>query len=58
VVGITPYELRHTYASLLIHKGTSLLLVAAFMGRSSATVTLDYYAHAFEEARHAKAVPR
>jgi integrase len=30
----TPYDLRHTYASLLIHEGCSVPAVAALMGHS------------------------
>jgi len=46
-----PYECRHTYASLLIHEGRPLPYGAAALGHSSATTTLDHYAHVFDEAR-------
>jgi integrase len=42
-----PYELRHTFASLLIHAGMAAPLVAAQMGHSRSSMTLDHYAHFF-----------
>lgn len=55
-VKAAPYDCRRTFASLLIHEGRSLPFVAASMGHSSATTTLDHYAHTFEVARHGTAV--
>ena len=43
-----PYDLRHSFASLLINEGYSVAEVARQMG-NSLTVTLDTYAHVFEE---------
>ena len=40
-----PYDLRHTAASLAIHEGASVLAVQRLLGHSSATVTLNTYAH-------------
>ena len=37
------YDLRHTYASLLLSEGAPLLYVQKQMGHSSAAVTLKYY---------------
>jgi integrase len=37
-VKATPYDDRHTYASLLIHEGRSPLLVAAALGHSTAAL--------------------
>jgi integrase len=56
-VDAAPYDLRHTYASLLIHEGRSLPFVAASMGHSRATTTLNHYAHMFDEQRLDTAVP-
>ena len=56
-VTATPDDGRHSYASLLIHEGRPLPYVAAAMGHSSATTTLDHYAHVFDEARMAPAAP-
>ena len=47
----TPYDGRHTYASLLIHEGRSPLLVAAAMGHASGELIWRRYGHVFEEAR-------
>lgn len=55
-VKASPYSGRHSYASLLIHEGRSLPFVAASMGHSSATTTLEHYSHPFEVARHGTAV--
>jgi integrase len=57
VVTATPYDGRHTYASLLIHEGRSPLLVAAALGHSSAELVWRRYAHVFDEARLAPNVP-
>lgn len=54
-VHATPYEGRHTYASLLIHEGRSLPYVTAALGHSSAVTTLSHYAHLLDAARHATA---
>jgi hypothetical protein len=55
--GITigrPYDLRHSFASLLIHEGRSLAEVAVQLGDAVATVA-STYTHAFVEA---EALPR
>jgi integrase len=43
-----PYDLRHSFASLLIREGLSVVDVARQMGHSP-TVTLNTYSHVFEE---------
>lgn len=43
-----PYTLRHSFASLLIHEGRSVVEVAAQLGHAP-TMTLDTYAHVFAE---------
>ena len=43
-----PYDLRHSFASLLIYEGASVVEVARQMGNAP-SVTLDTYAHVFEE---------
>jgi hypothetical protein len=48
LTGSRPYDLRHSFASLLIHEGVSVLEVARQVGNSS-DVTLTTYAHVFEE---------
>lgn len=50
-IAATPYDGRHTYASLLIHAGRSPLAVAAALGHASAETTWKHYSHLFDEAR-------
>ena len=40
----TPYDLRYTFASLLLSGNVPLLYVAKMLGHSKATTTLKYYA--------------
>jgi integrase len=49
-VEAVPYDLRHTFVSLLIHEGRSVPYVAAMAGHSP-RVCLERYAHAFAEAQ-------
>lgn len=49
--GMEVYELRHTQVSLLLDKGYSLKTVQERVGHSSASVTLDVYAHAEKAKR-------
>ena len=51
-----PYDLRHSFASLLIHEGVSAVEVARQLGNSPA-VTLDTYSHVFEELDPAERLP-
>lgn len=44
----TPYSLRHSFASLLIREGKSIVEVAAQLGHAP-TMTLDTYAHVFAD---------
>lgn len=50
-------DLRHHYASLLIHGGESVKAVQARLGHSSASITLDVYSHLWPDSedrtRHA-----
>jgi integrase len=50
-VEATPYELRHTYASLLLHAGTSIPAAAAALGHANPTLTLNTYAHVYADAQ-------
>jgi integrase len=46
--GMTPIglrECRHTFASLMIAAGVNAKALAAFIGHSSVTITLDRYGH-------------
>lgn len=49
---IRPYDLRHTYASLLIAAGKNPLYIARQMGHHSAGFTLDTYGHLMETLPH------
>ena len=46
LVGIRPYDTRHTCASLLLGAGVSLRVVADRLGHSDPAMTLRVYAHA------------
>jgi integrase len=48
LAGARPYDLRHSFVSLLIHEGRSVVEVARQAGHSP-TMTLDVYAHVFDE---------
>jgi integrase len=49
----SPYTLRHSFASLLIHEGRlSVIEIAAQLGHAP-TTTLDTYAHVIAELRDA-----
>jgi integrase len=54
--GARPYDLRHAFASLLIHEGRlSVVDIAAQLGHNP-TVCLDTYAHVMAEQRGAEPV--
>ena len=44
----TPYALRHSFASLLLHEGRSVIYVARQLGRD-ARLTLARYGHVIDE---------
>jgi integrase len=54
--GVRPYDLRHSFVSLLIHEGRSVVEIARQAGHSP-TMTLDVYAHVFDEFDVADRVP-
>jgi integrase len=43
-----PYDLRHSFASLLLHEGHSVVYVAGQLGHTAA-MTLSTYGHVIEE---------
>ena len=47
-LGPRPYDLRHSFVSLLIHEGRNVVEVAGQAGHAP-TMTLDTYAHVFAE---------
>lgn len=44
------HDLRHTFASLLIHQGENLKLIQTQLGHSSITLTVDRYGHLMPDA--------
>jgi integrase len=42
---ITPHELRHSYAAMMIAAGVNAKALQTFMGHATITVTLDTYGH-------------
>ena len=49
-VDASPYDLRHSYCSLLAHEGRSAPYIAAMMGHGL-TDTQKHYAHLIDDAR-------
>ncbi len=48
--GLTPHDLRHYYASLLIRHNLSVKVVQSRLGHATAAETLDTYAHLWPDA--------
>jgi integrase len=48
---VSLHSLRHFNASILINAGLDVKTVQASLGHSSATTTLDIYAHEFQMAQ-------
>lgn len=46
------HDLRHTFASLLIAQGATILWVSRQMGHSKPSITLDVYGHLFQAEEH------
>lgn len=44
------HVLRHTYASVMLEAGESVVTLAQWLGHSSPAITLGYYAHFMPEA--------
>jgi integrase len=54
--GLRPYDLRHSFASLLIHEGRPLMEIAEQLGHSVETL-LRHYAHLIAEMAGQSSVP-
>ena len=52
----SPYTLRHSFCSLLLHEGRSVIYVARQMGHD-AKLPLGTYGHVIEELEDAPRVP-
>jgi integrase len=50
---LSPYVLRHYYASLLISKGLNVVYISQQLGHADIDITLRTYAHLFDAADHA-----
>jgi integrase len=48
-----PYDLRHSFCSLLIHEGATVVEVARQLGHAP-TMTLNTYGHVFDELQGAE----
>jgi integrase len=53
---ITPHDLRHTCASLVVSAGVNVLALQRMLGHASAKMTLDTYADLFDDDLDAVAV--
>ena len=51
IPGIHPHALRHTMATISIANGADIVSVSKKLGHSNASVTLNVYSHANEEAQ-------
>ena len=51
-----PYDLRHSFASLLLHEGRSVMYVARQLGRA-AGLTLSAYGHVIDELDDSPQIP-
>lgn len=45
---VTPHDLRHTYASRLIARGTNPKVLSFLIGHSRPSTTLDFYTHFYD----------
>src|SRR5204863_3022387 len=48
LAGVRPYDLRHSFASLLLHEGRSVMYVARQLGHDG-QMTLSTYGHVIDE---------
>ena len=54
--GVRPYDLRHSFASLLLHEGRSVIYVARQLGHG-ANLTMGTYGHVIDELEEAPNLP-
>jgi integrase len=52
------HSLRHTFASILIAEGLDVVSVSRQLGHATPGITLNVYAHLFDQARHAETTRR
>jgi len=53
---VRPYDLRHSFASLLLHEGRSVIYVARQLGHG-AELTMRTYGHVIDELEDAPRIP-
>lgn len=53
---LTAHDLRHSFASRLIRAGADVYAVSRQLGHARASITLDVYAHEFEQVRNGAAL--
>jgi integrase len=58
LVGATPHTCRHTFASILIDRGSSVEFVSQQLGHASTKTTWDIYVHLFHAREQADAARR
>lgn len=50
-VNARPYDLRHTFASLMLHSGATIPETSAALGHANPVMTLNTYSHVYAEAQ-------
>ena len=55
VVGLRPYDLRHSCATLLLAAGENIKVVSERLGHTSAVLTLDTYSHVLPDMQRVTA---
>jgi integrase len=53
---ITPHDLRHTCATLLLAENVNVKYVQTLLGHATASITLDTYSHVLTSMADANAV--
>ncbi len=54
--GISPHDLRHTYATLALRRGVPVEVVSKVLGHARVSITLDVYRHVPDNERRAAVV--
>jgi len=55
IARVTPHQLRHHFASVLLNAGVSLIIVSQLLGHKNPSVTARVYWHLLDEAARVKA---
>ena len=56
--GISPHDLRHTYATLTIRRGVPVEIVSRYLGHATVVITLSIYRHVLPEELQLAAIER